>query len=179
MNRPLVLAFAALPLVATTACSSPSESPSRASDSQAADVSADPARDPSPAARADRTTSVARTDADDADTAVSAAQVPLTPGVYVLEGTGCENPANAAWRVWDGTGLSGSATERCRAEVLSSSGDDYTIRNSCVNTYDGSRTPETLTLSVTDQVHFTVNGNNFQSCSTAQVPEFLRQRLEG
>lgn len=114
-----------------------------------------------------------------ADTASTQSEVPLTPGVYVLARTSCENPANAAWRVWDGEGLSGSATESCRAEVLSRSGDSYTIRNSCVNTYDGSRTPETLTLRVPDQVHFTVNGNAFESCSTAQVPKFLRNRLQG
>ena len=105
--------------------------------------------------------------------------IPLTPGVYVIEGTSCENPANAAWRVWDGKGLSGSSTRACRAEVLSHSGDTYRLRNSCENTYDGSRTDETLAITVTDQVHFTTEGVAFASCSTAQVPAALRRRLTG
>ena len=101
--------------------------------------------------------------------------VPLTPGVYVLEGTGCQNPANAAFRVWNGRGLSGSATKDCRATVLSRDGEIYTLRNSCVNTYDGSRTPETLTIRVPDQVHFAVEGNRFRSCAMAEVPDALRK----
>lgn len=105
--------------------------------------------------------------------------IPLTPGVYVVEGSSCENPANAAWRIWNGRGLSGSSTRACRAEVLSRSGDTYRLRNSCENTYDGSRTDETLAITVTDQVHFTTEGVAFASCSTAQVPAALRRRLGG
>lgn len=101
--------------------------------------------------------------------------LPLTPGVYVLEGTDCRNPANAAFRIWNGRGLSGSATKDCRATVLSRSGETYTVRNSCVNTYDGSRTPETLTVRVPDPAHLTVKGNRFRSCSMAQVPASLRK----
>lgn len=106
-------------------------------------------------------------------------QVPLTPGVYVLEGTACENPANAAWRVWDGQGLSGSSTRECRAKIVSRSGDTFTLRNSCENTYDGSRTDETLAMTVTDQVHFSLEEQSFESCSMAQVPEELRKRVTG
>lgn len=106
-------------------------------------------------------------------------RVPLTPGVYVLEGTTCENPANAAWRVWDGRGLSGSNTQACRAQIMSRSGDTFTLRNSCENTYDGLRTDETLAMTVTDQVHFSVKGQSFESCSMAQVPEELSKRVTG
>ena len=114
-----------------------------------------------------------------ASTTAAPGTIPLTPGVYVVEGTSCENPANAAWRVWDGQGLSGSSTRACRAEVLSRSGDTYRLRNSCQNTYDSSRTDETLTITITDQVHFTTEGAVFASCSTAQVPAALRRRLTG
>jgi len=113
----------------------------------------------------------------DAQMTGRAVRVPLTPGVYLREGTGCENPANASWRIWDGEGLSGSATRECRAIILSREGNEYTIRNSCENTYDGSRTPETLTMAVPDQVHSSINGAAFQSCATAQVPEALRTKL--
>lgn len=106
-------------------------------------------------------------------------QVPLTPGVYVLAGTTCANPANAAWRVWDGRGLSGSSTKACRATITAKRGDTYTLRNSCEDTYDGSRTDETLAMTVTDQVHFSVKGQAFESCSMAQVPQELRRRVTG
>lgn len=67
-------------------------------------------------------------------------------------------------------GLAGASTKNCRATIISSSGEDYRIRNSCVNTYDGSRSAQILTMTVTDEVHFTVEGKRFASCSTAQVP---------
>ena len=103
--------------------------------------------------------------------------LPLTAGVYVIEGGDCRNPANASFRVWNGRGLSGSATKDCRATVLSRDGESYTLRNSCVNTYDGSRTPETLTMRVSDQARFAVDGNRFRSCSMAEVPDSLRKRV--
>lgn len=106
---------------------------------------------------------------------LKSAELPLTPNVYVLEDSPCENPANAAFRIWNGRGLSGSATKDCRSTILSREGETYTIRNDCVNTYDGSRTPETLTIRVPDQVHFTLKGNRFRSCSMAQVPAALRK----
>lgn len=104
-------------------------------------------------------------------------EIPLTPSVYVLENTPCENPANAFWRVWDGEGLSGSSTRKCRAEVVASDGDTYTLSNDCENIYDGSRTAEEITMTVVDQVHFRIGKQTFASCSTAQVPAALRSRL--
>lgn len=109
----------------------------------------------------------------------AASQVPLTPGVYVFRGTTCENPANVAWRVWDGKGLSGSSTRACRARILSQDGNTYTLRNTCQNTYDGSRSDETFIMTVTDQVHFSVKGQSFASCSMAQVPASLRELVTG
>ncbi|RJY08839.1 hypothetical protein [Aurantiacibacter aquimixticola] len=109
----------------------------------------------------------------------SAETIPLTPGVYVRAGTSCENPANAAFRVWDGDGLSGSATRDCRGTIVSHDGNRYTIANSCENTYDGSRTTERLTMTVTDQVHFSIAGSEFESCSMAQVPDALQEMVTG
>lgn len=107
----------------------------------------------------------------------SARDVPLTPGIYVIEGESCRNPANAGWRGWDGDGLVGSSTRNCHATIVSQTGDDYRLRNSCENTYDGSRTDETFTMTVTDQVHFTVKGQRFASCSSAQVPTSIRNHV--
>jgi hypothetical protein len=111
--------------------------------------------------------------------ATSAREVPLTPGIYVVQGESCRNPANAVWRGWDGDGLVGSSTSNCSATVVSRSGDDYRLRNSCENTYNGSRSDETFTMSVTDQVHFTLNDQRFAPCSTAQVPAAIRNHVFG
>ena len=109
--------------------------------------------------------------------ATSAGEVPLTPGIYVSKGESCRNPANAGWRGWDGDGLVGSSTRNCRAMIVSRSDDDYRLRNSCENTYDGSRSNETITMIVTDQVHFTIEGQRFGSCSSAQVPASIRNHV--
>ena len=112
---------------------------------------------------------------EEAAASAATAVLPLMPGVFVLEGTECRNPANAAVRVWTGRGLSGSATRDCRATVLSHDGGVYRVSNSCVNSYDGSRTAETLVIGVPDRVHFTVAGNRFGACPMAQVPAALRR----
>ncbi|TPW27715.1 hypothetical protein [Pararhizobium mangrovi] len=179
IKRATTSAFLAISMLALPGCT-PSASPSQETDATTsepistsqADVSQ--SGDGSPSGSA-----AASTQATAMPGAGTATQVPLTPGVYVLEGTSCENPANAAWRVWDGRGLSGSSTRACRATILSQDGKTYTLRNSCENTYDGSRSDETIAMTVTDQVHFTVQGRSFASCSTAQVPAALRERLTG
>lgn len=109
--------------------------------------------------------------------ATSASEVPLTPGMDVVQGESCRNPANAGWRGWDGDGLMGSSTRNCRAKIVSQTGEDYRLRNSCENTYDGSRSDETFIMTVADQVHFTIEGQRFGSCSSAQVPASIRNHV--
>lgn len=169
MKRLFAAAFA--PALILAACSDTAEAPEVARSADASQSASSPAGPP-PEATSDLE------GAADSSQASSPAEVPLTPGVYVIEGTPCEAPANAAWRVWDGAGLSGSATEDCHADIISRQGNTYQLSNSCVDTYNGERTPETLTMTVTDQVHFTVNGQSFESCSSTQVPDELRERLE-
>lgn len=175
MKRVPTAAFLALFVMALSACS-PSTSSSQDGSANASasgagtDVSS--SGDEPGSASAEPLTEATRT----SGTAV-VKQVPLTPGVYVLEGTSCQNPANAAWRIWDGKGLSGSSTKACRATIVSQNGATYTLRNSCQNTYDGSRSDETLGMTVIDQVHYTVKGRSFESCSMAQVPASLRERV--
>lgn len=108
----------------------------------------------------------------------STAELALPAGVYVLPDAGCANPPNAAWRVWNGQGLSGSSTRACRAAILARKSRTYTIANSCENTYDGSRTTETLDLTVTDHGHFSVKGMNYRLCSMAQLPDWLRDQIK-
>lgn len=68
--------------------------------------------------------------------------LPLPRGVYVLAGSACEDPANAAIRVFDGRGISGSATRDCCIRPIRIEGVRHAIEQSCVNTYDGSRSTE-------------------------------------
>ena len=168
---------ALLPMAAiafAAACSQPAPNDAEAPIAQGA---------PSPAEEQDgqvagSVPSVGNFAADQTD-ASRAREVPLTPGIYVAEGESCRNPANAGWRGWDGDGLVGSSTKDCRATIVSQSGDDYRLRNRCENTYDGSRSDETLTMTVIDQVHFTIKGQRFASCSTGQVPASIRNHVFG
>ena len=52
------------------------------------------------------------------------AGLPLIPGVFVMDGEGCGDPANAGFRIGTARGLSGSATKDCRVTVLSRKGND-------------------------------------------------------
>ena len=101
--------------------------------------------------------------------------LPLTRGVYVAKGTGCKSPANAGLRIWNGTGLSGSATRNCRPTIKSRSGDTYKVSNSCENTYNGSRTTQAQTISVPDATHFTLDGQSFAMCSAGEAPADLEK----
>ena len=170
---PALSAFALL-----AACSEQSGQPV-AGDEAAPDAQAVTTTDtpPSPTASASDAGPMEGTPVVEADDGTYNA-LPLTPGVYVLAGTTCENPSNAGWRVYNGQGLSGSATRACRSTIVKQEGDTYTIRNSCENTYDGSRTPNTVAVTIPDQVHFTLNGQQFESCPMAQVPAELRELVK-
>ena len=102
--------------------------------------------------------------------APASATLPLRRGVYVVEGVPCGSAPNAAVRVWNGTGLSGSATRFCRPTVLERTGDRYTVENSCENTYDGSRTAERQVIAVPDPHGFTLDGQRFRMCAPGTAP---------
>ena len=75
---------------------------------------------------------------------------PLLSGVYVREEIGCAAPPNAAFRVFDGRGLSGSASRDCRFTVETREGDLYGGPNLCTETYDGRKVAVALSLRVLD-----------------------------
>lgn len=107
--------------------------------------------------------------------------LPLTRGVFVAEGSDCKQPANAAIRVWNGTGLSGSATRNCRPTIRSRDGDTYRLSNSCENTYDGSRTAAVQTITVNDKSHFALreegeaSAQRFRLCPAGEAPDALEK----
>ena len=98
--------------------------------------------------------------------------LPLREGTYVRAGSGCEAPANAARRRFDGRGIAGSVTRDCRADILSRSGETFEVSQSCVNTYDGSRTSERQTITVPAEDRFRLatpdgEAGMFELCSTS------------
>ncbi len=108
--------------------------------------------------------------------------LPLKPGIYVQEGATCGDPPNAAIRVYDGSGLSGSATHACRAQILSHDGERYTLDQSCIDTAagDGPRTTERQVISVADALTFTLATDRysarFRFCPPRELPGFLQTR---
>ena len=82
----------------------------------------------------------------------------LRAGVYVLDGQGatCENPANAAFKVYDGIGISGRNTRDCRLnlESVSSSGERYDGFQACVDTYTDEDGTEDVSIGVAGDGYF-------------------------
>ena len=109
--------------------------------------------------------------------------LPLKPGVYVLQNSGCAAPANAAVRFYDGRGISGSATHSCRTLVNSRRGDSYVVEQSCIDTPSGNgpRTSESQTITVHDAMTFTMQttdeSSRFRYCPTGELPGYLRERM--
>lgn len=102
-----------------------------------------------------------------------ARSLPLARGVYVAEGTGCRSPVNAGLRIWNGAGLSGSATRNCRTTIQSREGNMFNVSNSCENTYDGSRTVETQAITVRGPTRFTLVEQSYRMCPAGEVPASL------
>lgn len=114
----------------------------------------------------------------------SSGVLPLNPGVYVLENSGCAAPANAGVRFYDGRGISGSATHACHLRVRSRRGNAYVVEQSCIDTQsgDGPRTSEPQTIMVHDALTFTLTtadeSARFHYCPMGELPEYLRQRMK-
>lgn len=105
--------------------------------------------------------------------------VNLRKGVYVAAGTDCRSPSNAGFRVWDGRGLSGSATRDCRLSATGRDGEDIGVEQSCVDTYSGTRSTSRFSLRISDDRHFTLAGEGrgqaFRLCPAEQVPDWLKE----
>lgn len=105
--------------------------------------------------------------------------LPLTPGVYVSPGEDCARPANAGFRIYDGRGISGSATRECRLTVVSTQGAAREIDQSCVDTYSGQRTTTRQTIRIPDARSFTQteagHASTFRLCPAGEAPSYLQE----
>lgn len=81
--------------------------------------------------------------------------LPLKPGFYVI-GSDCEHPANAGWRYWNGQGLSGASTVSCSMKLIAHKGKEYTVSQTCINTYDKSASSSDLKLLIEHDKKFTL-----------------------
>jgi zona occludens toxin (predicted ATPase) len=88
--------------------------------------------------------------------AASPETLPLKVGRYVIKDTPCKDAANAAIRMFDGKGLSGSATKDCKANIARREGTRYTVDQSCVDTYNGKRASEAQVIVVDSPEAFTL-----------------------
>ncbi len=107
--------------------------------------------------------------------------IALDKGVYVSESQGCEDPAFAGLRTFDGRGFGSAHTRACRADVVSNAGDRYTLDNSCLDAGQGQadRSTERLTIDVTSRQSFSVVEKNgqvarYRLCKPSELPASLR-----
>ena len=101
----------------------------------------------------------------------------LITGVYT-SGDDCGSIANAGLRIYDGVGLSGSATRNCRTEVLSRSGQTYKIASDCAATYNGKRSTQKFTVRVSGSRRFTLSdgeSGTYNYCPVGQLDPVMRQ----
>lgn len=109
--------------------------------------------------------------------------LPLTPGVYVMVGTDCAAPPNAAIRVYTGRGLQGSATRECRMTIEGRQRNMFSVAQSCIDTYSGERTTARQTLTLLDAGRFRLREEGedhsplYRLCPVDQLPDSLRTRL--
>jgi len=107
----------------------------------------------------------------------------LKPGIYVMKGASCRDPANAEIRQYDGRGLSTAHTRACRARVLSRKGNRYTVSQSCIDAGAGPapRFVERQTVTVADALTFTLAtrgpATSYRYCPIDQLPAGLRSAV--
>ncbi|UPG87639.1 hypothetical protein L2Y94_09885 [Luteibacter aegosomatis] len=111
---------------------------------------------------------------------------PLVPGIFVVRGTDCGSPPNAAIKLYDGKGLGTAHTSACAAHVISTrktkAGTSFDVSQTCNDEGDGSGKPftEKQTIVVRDATHFSMpgtNGGKYDYCPVDALPDDLRSVL--
>ena len=106
-------------------------------------------------------------------------RLPLPLGLWVLSDleTGCQNPPNAAWRVYDGIGLRGAASRRCEIDSTQFQADGILFSQLCEASYNGAVEATRDFIRVTAPRSFTLvegadgsAGQDFDWCGPALAP---------
>ena len=100
----------------------------------------------------------------------------LEPGLYVIEGTDCEDPANTGWRVWTGEGLEGADTGECTFEMTGLEGNVYSGRQSCGN---GSGREVSIEVLEPGSIVLTEAGETLHLtlCPDGELPQWVEEKL--
>lgn len=105
---------------------------------------------------------------------------PLKPGIYVAEGSQCEDPANAAIRRYNGEGIDTAHTRACRAVVHPRGHGAYAVEQSCIDSGagPGERFTERQRVVVHDPSTFVQtigrDGTTYHYCPASRLPADLR-----
>lgn len=111
---------------------------------------------------------------------------PLAPGIFVLHGTGCGDPPNAAIKLYDGKGLGTAHTSACVAHVTATKktkdGTAFAASQTCNDEGDGSGKPftENQSVVVDKPTRFFVpdkHGDEYDYCPVDQLPDGLRSAV--
>lgn len=95
-------------------------------------------------------------------------------------GEDCARPTNAGSRIYNGRGISGSATRGCVATVVSQQGSSYRIEQSCVDTYSGEWTTTDDAVEVSSPSAFSLGGSGggasgYNLCPADTTPSYLAE----
>ena len=111
------------------------------------------------------------TDSLDADNSLA-----LEPGLYVIEGSDCQDPANTGWRLWNGKGFQGADTGECTFELSGLEGEVYTGRQAC-----GGGAGAELSIEVLEpgSIILTEGGEtvHLTLCPDGEIPEWVETKL--
>jgi hypothetical protein len=100
----------------------------------------------------------------------------LKPGIFVAEGTRCEDAPNAALRRYDGRGIATAHTRACKARILSRKGSRFSVVQTCIDAGagPGRRFSERQQIQVRDALSFTQTiqgaGATYRYCPAYQLP---------
>ncbi|MGR3436322.1 MAG: hypothetical protein ACU0CO_15765 [Shimia sp.] len=104
-------------------------------------------------------------------------QLPIPLGLWVVAGTSCESPADAAWRVYDGAGLRGAASTRCEIDATQRQDDGSLLFSQfCTASHDGAISAVRDRITVTAPRRFTLveggegEGQDFNWCGPRLTP---------
>lgn len=108
----------------------------------------------------------------------------LTPGLYVAQGSSCQQPANAAIRQYDGRGIGTAHSRACRARIVSRRGGALSVIQSCLDAGAGParRFTERQTIRIRDALTFDQGvgaaKTRYGYYPTDQLPADLRKAVQ-
>lgn len=112
------------------------------------------------------------------ETAEPAPDLALKRGYYVAAGADCRQPASPDFRVWDGKGLSGSATRECVLSPVARDARGVKVEQTCVDTYSSKPSSTSFIVQLKGDSRFALIGEGgdqtYRLCPMDEVPNWLK-----